>query len=128
MAGRGMLLVSGMVLCLAAGPTAASKRQPPVEISVGPAISFEPANIRIMSNVAPDAANRALLLEVDSGSHYSSSELQLQGENGPRAHLTFLKNLPAGEYEVIATLRTENGMSKIVRRKFQVVSGGPYSQ
>ena len=35
----------------------------------------------------------------------------------------FLKNLPAGEYEVVATLRTETGTAKVVRDRFQVLSG-----
>ena len=34
-----------------------------------------------------------------------------------------LKNLPAGEYEVVATLRTETGTAKVVRDRFQVLSG-----
>jgi hypothetical protein len=115
-------LVSGMMLLLATGATAASKRQP-IEISVGPAISFEPGNVRITSMVQPDAANRTLLLEIDSGSHYSSSELPLEGENAARSHSTLLKNLPAGEYLVTATLRLETGVSRIVRQRFQVLGG-----
>jgi len=117
-----LLLVGAAATLLASGAAAASKEQP-VLLKVGPAVSFEPGNIRITSRVEPSAANRSLVIEVESASHYSSSELPLDGEQAPRSRSIFLKNLPAGEYEVIATLRTETGAAKVVRQHFQVVTG-----
>ena len=35
----------------------------------------------------------------------------------------YLKDLPAGEYQVVATLLTSTGQSSVVRKAFQVVSG-----
>ena len=80
-------------------------------------------NVRIVSRVEPSAANRALVIEVESGSHYSSSEVPLQGEQAPRSRSMFLKNLPAGDYRVVATLRKETGGATVIRGAFQVVSG-----
>jgi len=91
-------------------------------LTVGPAISLEPGNIRILSRVAPSPANRALVIEVESDSHYSSSEVPLDGEQAPRSNAIFLKNLPAGDYMVVATLRTETGGPRVVRERFQVVA------
>jgi hypothetical protein len=64
-----------------------------------------------------------LVIEVESGSHYSSSEVPLDGEQAPRSRAMFLKNLPAGDYQVLATLRTETGIATVARNAFQVVSG-----
>jgi hypothetical protein len=95
----------------------------PILITVGPSISFEPGNIRIISRVEPSADNRALVIEVESGSHYSSSEVPLQGEQAPRSRSMLLKNLPAGNYQVVATVRTATGAATVARNTFQVVSG-----
>jgi hypothetical protein len=97
-------------------------RDQPILITVGPSISFEPGNIRIVSRVEPSADNRALVIEVESGSHYSSSEVPLEGDQAPRSRSIFLKNLPAGEYQVVATLHTTTGAATVARNTFQVVS------
>jgi hypothetical protein len=34
-----------------------------------------------------------------------------------------LKNLPAGNYQVVATVRTATGAATVARNTFQVVSG-----
>jgi len=113
--------VGALTCLLVSGATAASTEQP-ILLTVGPAISLEPGNIRILSRVAPSAANRALVIEVESDSHYSSSEVPLDGEQAPRSNAIFLKNLPAGDYMVVATLRTETGGPRVVRERFQVVA------
>jgi hypothetical protein len=102
---------------------AAAPSTQPVHVSVGPAVCFEPGNIRITSRVEPAAANRRLVIEVESDSHYTSSEVQLDGDRAPRSHSMYLKNLPAGEYRVVATLLTASGGSRVDRGAFQVVSG-----
>ena len=121
MAWSTMLAVGAVTMLLATG--AAAAKDPSMQITVGPSISFEPGNIRIISRVEPSAANRLLIIEIDSEAHYSSSEVPLEGEQSPRSRSIVLKNLPAGDYEVIATLRTEKGAAKVVREKFQVLSG-----
>jgi hypothetical protein len=97
-------------------------------LNVGPAVSFEPCNIRITSRVEPSPANRALVIEVDSLSHYSSSEIPLEGDQAPRSRTMFQKDLPAGDYDVIATLRTETGAPTVVHQKFQIVANRGDSQ
>ena len=117
------VLVAGAVTLLMLATGSAAAKDQPMLITVGPSISFEPGNIRITSRVEPSPANRLLVIEVESGSHYSSSEVPLEGEQAARSRSMFLKNLPAGEYEVVATLRTETGTAKVVRDRFQVLSG-----
>jgi hypothetical protein len=124
----GRMLLAGTVTTLLATGAVAASRDQPMLITVGPSVSFEPGNIKITSRVEPSPANRLLVIEVESGSHYSSSEVPLDGEQAPRSRSMFLKNLPAGDYEVIATLRTETGASRVVREKFRVVSGAGSAQ
>jgi len=121
--GRSRAAATGVLtMLLTASMTAASSKQP-MDVSVGPMVCFEPGNIRIMSRVEPAAANRLLVIVVESDAHYTSSEVQLDGDHAPRSHVVYLKNLPAGEYQVVATLLTSTGQSRIVRNAFQVMSG-----
>ena len=122
MAWSKILVLASVALLVGTGAVVVAKDEP-VLISVGPSISFEPGNVRIVSRVEPSAANRALVIEVESGSHYSSSEVPLEGEQAPRSRAIFLKNLPAGDYQVVATLRKETGAATVIRGAFQVVSG-----
>jgi hypothetical protein len=119
---RMVVLASAAALLFGTGAVVVAKDEP-ILITVGPSISFEPGNVRIISRVEPSADNRALVIEVESGSHYSSSEVPLQGEQAPRSRSMFLKNLPAGNYQVVATVRTATGAATVARNAFQVVSG-----
>ena len=106
---RGRAALTGVLtMLLTASMTAASSKQP-VDVSVGPTVCFEPGNIRSTSRVEPAAANRLLVIVVESDAHYTSSEVQLDGDHGPRSHFMYLKNLPAGEYRVVTTLLTATG-------------------
>jgi hypothetical protein len=122
MAWSRIFVLASVAMLVGTGAVVVAKDEP-VLISVGPSISFEPGNVRIVSRVEPSAANRALVIEVESGSHYSSSEVPLEGEQAPRSRSIFLKNLPAGDYQVVATLRRETGAATVIRGAFQVVSG-----
>jgi hypothetical protein len=122
MARSRILVLVSIATLVGTGAVVVAKDEPLV-ISVGPSLSFEPGNVRIVSRVEPSAANRALVIEVESGSHYSSSEVPLEGEQAPRSRSMFLKNLPAGDYRVVATLRKETGGATVIRGAFQVVSG-----
>jgi hypothetical protein len=122
MAWSRIFVLASVAMLVGTGAVVVAKDEP-VLISVGPSISFEPGNVRIVSRVEPSAANRALVIEVESGSHYSSSEVPLEGEQAPRSRAIFLKNLPAGDYQVVATLRKETGAATVIRGAFQVVSG-----
>ena len=122
MAWSGKLVLAAVATLFGTGAVVVAKDQP-LLITVDPSISLEPGNIRIVSRVEPSKANRALVIEVESGSHYSSSEVALEGEQAPRSRSMLLKNLPAGDYQVIATLRVESGAGTAARQTFQVVSG-----
>ena len=80
-----------------------------VSVRVSPNVSVAPATIRVIVTVEPDANNRQLLVQADSGEFYTSSTIQLDGSSAPRLQLLEFKELPAGTYAVEARVFTRNG-------------------
>jgi hypothetical protein len=96
-------------------------------ISVAPLVAFAGADMRIVVRVQPDAGNRRLQLSVDAPTFYASTERQLDGKDGARAHTFNLHELPAGDYEITAVLEGADGVRSKVTRQFKVmgdVTGG----
>lgn len=125
MQSTGSLLGIAAVVVVMAGAGAAGAPSRPLEVRVGPEVSMAPATVRITAFVEPNSANRALVVEVDSGEHFSSSEVPLQGADAPRSHSFNLKGLPAGTYEVFVRVRQEQRDTNVARRSFAVVAGRP---
>ncbi len=93
-------------LLAAASPAAAP---PPVAVVVTPNVSMAPATVRVTVTVEPNERNRGLMVEADSLNFYSSSEVTLEGNGSSRVKRFEFKNLPAGEYEVRATVERNDG-------------------
>jgi len=79
-----------------------------VEIRLHGRYFIEPATVRILVAVEPDAENRALLIEADGDQMYRSSELTLTGASEKRLHNIEFRNLPAGNYTLRAQVRSSN--------------------
>ncbi len=58
----------------------------------------EPATVRFMVSVEPDASNRTLRIEADSNDMFRASEIALNGADEKRLHAITFKNLTAGRY------------------------------
>jgi hypothetical protein len=71
--------------------------------------------------VLPDANNRRLVVEADSGLHFTSSNLPLDGEDERVATIVWLKNLPAGAYELRVRVEQARGPALVERAGFEVV-------
>lgn len=69
-----------------------------VEIHLRGHYYAEPATVRIVVAVEPDAKNRMLRIEADGETHFRASELTLIGDQDKRLHNVEFKNLPAGSY------------------------------
>lgn len=116
----GGIVAAAVVACMAAaGPPANAKAQ--VTMRLGPEISMEPGAVRITTLVEPDERNRSLVIEVESVLHYRSSTMQLDGEDAARSHAIWVRNLPAGEYEVRVRLQQEPERERVFNGTFQVV-------
>lgn len=83
-----------------------------VGLLVSPRVSPAPATFRINVIVEPDAKNRTLVLEADSGDYYTSSSVQLEGSDAGRLHPFTLVELPPGNYEVLATVLRSDGQQR----------------
>ena len=90
-------------------------------VTFSPVVAFAGSDLRVVVRVLPDAGNRRLQLSVDAPTFYASTERQLDGMEGARAHTFAVKELPAGEYQIIATLEGSSGVRSRVTRSFKVM-------
>ncbi len=74
-------------------------------ISVRPTVATFPGSAYVTVLVTRDTKNRVLVWEVDGPDYYRSSSQELDGASAPRSYRFLVQNLPAGEFEVRATVR-----------------------
>ena len=85
---------------------------------------IEPATVRILVAVEPDAENRALLIEADGDQMYRSSELTLTGASDKRLHSIEFRNLPAGAYTLRAQVRSAHDVRGSATQDLFVTGSG----
>lgn len=90
-------------------------------VTFSPVVAFAGSDLRVVVRVQPDAGNRRLQLSVDAPTFYASTERQLDGLDGARAHTFNVKELPAGDYQIVATLEGASGVRSRVTRTFKVM-------
>ena len=95
-----------------------------ISITVRPAVATYRGSAQLKVLVARDDKNRSLVWEVDGPSYYRSSELQLNGAASPRSFVFMMRELPAGEFEVRATVKRNDRTAVTDRSSIRVV-GGP---
>jgi hypothetical protein len=111
-----------VLVLIAAAIVPVSTRSQGLRITIAPKISFEPAAVRVAASVEPDANNRRLVVEADSGVHFTASELPLDGAQAARTTYVWLKNLPAGQYEVRVRVEQGHGPDLVESRGFAVMT------
>jgi hypothetical protein len=95
-----------------------------VEIRLHGRYFIEPATVRILVAVEPDAENRVLLIEADGDQIYRSSELTLSGANDKRLHSVEFRNLPAGAYTLRAEVRSSHDVRGSATQDLFVTGSG----
>lgn len=95
----------------------------PVTLRVNPTISVAPTMLAIRVNVAPQPENRALEIVLDSSDFYRLSRVELNGDRGPIVSTMRIDHVPAGEYEVTATVIGADGKRGTRARAFVEVMG-----
>ena len=95
----------------------------PVSIRVNPSVSVAPTMLAIRVAVAPQSQNRALEIVVDSSDFYRSSRVQLEGDRAPVINTLKIDSVPAGTYEVTATVIGADGRRGMVARAHVEVMG-----
>jgi len=98
----------------------------PLTVTVYPAVSMAPANIRVEARIEADAANRAVEISADSQNFFRSSIIPLDGANAPRTNVFEFRGLPGGRYEVTAVLLGDNGERRSLQRQsFSIIGDLP---
>lgn len=124
-------LCSVIVMLLAAAPLAASAlptRATPPEIqdaapdagaapdADGPLVVQAPGDVEISIRITPTLKTEELRVYADSGSHFRSTTIGLNGIESDSQHRFTWRAFPAGEYEVVGMLVDSDGASQIVVR------------
>jgi hypothetical protein len=112
---------------LAAGVLAGSMQMSAdeaISITVRPAVTSYRGSAQLKVLVSRDEKNRVLVWEVDGPNYYRSSSIALAGAASPRSYFFMVKDLPAGEFDVRATVRRNDSSAAMDRSSIKVV-GGP---
>lgn len=84
---------------------------PPARLTlkVFPWVCNRPCTVRVMVQVDPNVENRHLVVTANGDNYYSSSTIDLDGENAPYTQPFFWFNeLPSGVYRVDAVLQSQS--------------------
>jgi hypothetical protein len=95
----------------------------PVSIRVNPTVSVAPTVLAIRVSVVPQPENRALEIVVDSEDFYRSSRVELDGDRAPIVNTLHIGSVPAGDYEVTATVIGSDGKRGSKARAYAEVMG-----
>jgi hypothetical protein len=81
----------------------------PIRVRVVPAFALNPADVSVETVIEPDARNRGVEVTLDSPNFFTTSTVALEGDRAPRVRKVVFRQLPAGSYEVSATLVQDRG-------------------
>ncbi len=95
-----------------------------VSITVRPAVTSYRGNAQLKVLVSRNESNRVLVWEVDGPGYYRSSSIPLDGAASARSYFFLVRELPAGEFEVRASVK-RNDNSVVADRRSLLVVGGP---
>ena len=112
------IVTTSLLLAATASIDAGAK----LTLRVTPNVSSAPSTVVVRAIIPKDAANRVLSIDADSGEFYRSSEIQLDGERAPLVTEVQLKNLPSGEYTVVARLSDQMGHQTTVKQTVLILS------
>ncbi|HKY20010.1 MAG TPA: hypothetical protein VJM31_02225 [Vicinamibacterales bacterium] len=92
-----------------------------ISITVRPTVALVSGSARIRVLVARNERNRSLVWEVDGPSYYRSSAMTLEGASSPRSYFFMMQDLPAGSFEVRASVRRNDDSVATDRSILRVV-------
>jgi hypothetical protein len=95
-----------------------------VEIVLHGRYFTEPATVRFMVAVQPDAENRTLRIEADSIDMFRASEVTLNGADEKRLHSFTFKGLPAGDYTLRAQVLSSHDVRGTATNEVVVTGAG----
>ena len=106
--------ISFRLLMLGLGPAR-------MKLEVVPLLCSSPCEIRVLLKVTPEQDNRSFQVSIVGDNYESSSTQELAGAQAPytQPYLWF-HSVPAGEYEVAASLQTWQRTIAVERRHVEV--------
>jgi len=111
---------TALMLCcltLCAGPLGSTER---LTMKVSPALTVAPGFVRIEARLERDASNRVVRIIAESDDFYRSSDIPVDGENGPNIAVVDLRQLPTGVYQVTSILVGTHGERAAATRILRV--------
>ncbi len=97
------ILFSAIIVAVVTVPGARGADR--LSLTVTPSFAFAPADLAVRTTVEASGENRAVEIIAESGEFYRSSEVPLDGEDGPRTSELQFRSLPPGSYTVAAVLK-----------------------
>lgn len=88
-------------------------------MKVTPPVAVAPAGLTVRTTIEESAENRALEVVAESPTYFRSSEISLDGDRAPRINEWVFRGLPAGRYEIRATLIGLRGERATTSQWFQ---------
>ena len=95
-------------------PIAARVAEP--EMTPAPLVVQSPGTVEIEIKIKPTADTEDLRITAESGNHYRSSTIWLEGAASQKVHTVEWHGFPAGEYEVVGELIASSGRREVVVR------------
>jgi hypothetical protein len=108
------------VACLLSVPVAGAPSAN-LQVRVSPKAAMEPAAVLIRATAERSPDNRLLEVAIQSPTYYRSSQVTVDGERAPRIFEFRYTGLPAGAYEISATLVSASGQRAVGVQSLQVV-------
>jgi hypothetical protein len=102
-----LLVVVFVALAVTPLPT---KPPPAIAVEVLPRVALAPSDLRLTIRIAPHADNRGVDLLLTDGLPRRRSWIPLEGEDAARIITLWWRDMPAGAYEVVATLVGPTGV------------------
>ena len=87
-------------------------------------IQFEPGYIRVRVRVEPDPQNRALAIGLVGPEFETSSLEELPGDRARITRWVSYRDIPAGEYAVLAEVLRADGSTTLAQDRLQVLGRG----
>jgi hypothetical protein len=106
--GRSRLLTITILSALVVGVPAAAES--PVSLVIRRRVMPAGSDLFVTINVVRNADNRSLTIRADSEDYARSSTMQLDGEFEAYSHQYWFRQLPEGEYNIVAQIAGTQGV------------------
>ena len=114
---RPTILLAALALILT---TVRADALDPVRIAVSPLHAMAPATLFVRVSVAPNDRNRTLEVVAESENYFRSSEMDLEGKDGPALVTLEFHQVPSGTYGLEAVV-TDGGRRLLASSHCEVV-------